>query len=334
MQYRILLWGILFLMSTQVWGQNGLVAYYPFNSSANDESINGNHLQVHGALLTSDRFGRADSAYAFDGVDDFMRIPFNPSLKPGSIGVAAWIKITEQPQHGKYILTTSGDMLTPPYDPFRLRLKISRKIAVRFEGNEDKVHMDLESSAVLDLERWYYIATYYDEETGEGVLYVDGKLEDRQVALMMLDSNELDAIIGAGQLFDGTLDSTAYFAGDIDDIRIFNRVLTKKEIDAFFLEGTGRTNKLSILEQNYPNPFNQVTIIRYALSSPSRVRVSVFNIVGQEVRRLVDEAQPRGNHTARWDGRDAHGREVSSGLYLYRVTADSQRESRKMLLIK
>jgi hypothetical protein len=53
---------------------DGLVAYYPFNGNANDKSGNGNHGTVHGATLTEDRFGNADSAYNFDGVYDYIEI--------------------------------------------------------------------------------------------------------------------------------------------------------------------------------------------------------------------------------------------------------------------
>jgi hypothetical protein len=72
---------------------DGLVAYYRFNGSANDESGNGNHGTVFGALPCTDRKGRANSAYCFDGEDDFIRVPSSASLKPPAtaLSVAAWV---------------------------------------------------------------------------------------------------------------------------------------------------------------------------------------------------------------------------------------------------
>lgn len=322
------------LFCNPVRAQNGLIAYYPFNGNASDESINGNHIFVNGATLTPDRFSKPDSAYHFDGEDDFMAIPFNPSLHPTSIGVTVWVKISEEPAHGKYILTSSGDLLTPPFDPFRLRLKISRKIAARFEGNEDAIHLLLESKTVLDLDQWYFIAAHYDEATGEAALFINGKLEARIVAQMTLDTNDLGILIGASQLYNGEHDSTAYFSGSIDDIRILNRALTRQEIQTFFLEGTGEEKRIEVLDQNFPNPFNPETTIRYVLSAPANVVIKVYNVTGQTIRTILNENQVKGVHFARWDGKDEHGSEVSSGLYIYRVRAGKQSESRKMLLIK
>jgi hypothetical protein len=88
------------------------------------------------------------------------------------------------------------------------------------------------------------------------------------------------------------------------------------------------------LNQNYPNPFNPSTIIEYDLPRSSNTRLTVYNIMGQEVRTLIDEHQSAGHHTVTWDGRDTHSDIVASGVYLYRLTANSTSHARKMLLIK
>lgn len=88
------------------------------------------------------------------------------------------------------------------------------------------------------------------------------------------------------------------------------------------------------LGQNFPNPFNPVTSISYALAEPSHVRITVYNLVGQAVRVLVDKDQPVGFHTIRWDGRNQRGQSVSSGIYLYQIEAGTFVDTRKMLLLK
>ncbi len=88
------------------------------------------------------------------------------------------------------------------------------------------------------------------------------------------------------------------------------------------------------LAQNYPNPFNPVTTIAYSLPERSAVSISVFNILGQEVRQLINKTQSAGNYKIEWDGRDDTGSSVSSGVYLYRIIAGEFRVSKKMLLLK
>lgn len=85
---------------------------------------------------------------------------------------------------------------------------------------------------------------------------------------------------------------------------------------------------------NYPNPFNPSTTIQFALPEACEVRLDVFNILGQLVRRLVDTDMTAGFHSVVWDGRADDGRAVASGVYFYRLSAGEMSLSRKMLLLK
>ena len=89
-----------------------------------------------------------------------------------------------------------------------------------------------------------------------------------------------------------------------------------------------------VLDQNVPNPFNPATVIGYQLPEAGRVRLAIYNLLGQEVRVLVDERMEAGSFTATWDGADALGRRVASGVYLYRIQAGDFSASRRMLLLK
>nr|MBN2276611.1 T9SS type A sorting domain-containing protein [candidate division Zixibacteria bacterium] len=88
------------------------------------------------------------------------------------------------------------------------------------------------------------------------------------------------------------------------------------------------------LGQNHPNPFNAATTISYSLENRSKVEISVFNILGQNIRNLVDEVKAAGNYTVIWDGRDASGRGVATGIYFYQLIAGDYIETRKMILLK
>jgi len=98
------------------------------------------------------------------------------------------------------------------------------------------------------------------------------------------------------------------------------------------------------LSQNYPNPFNSSTVIRYLISDRDRkgkphcTTLEIYNILGQEVKTLVDEGQPAGYYQVLWDGRDRGGKEVSSGIYFCRLEVKGEKlkvtRVRKLLLLR
>ncbi|MDZ7319564.1 MAG: T9SS type A sorting domain-containing protein, partial [candidate division KSB1 bacterium] len=83
------------------------------------------------------------------------------------------------------------------------------------------------------------------------------------------------------------------------------------------------------LYQNYPNPFNSATIIRYQLQKPQHVILSVFNLSGQQVARLVDQWQEAGEYQLHFDGED-----LSSGIYFYRLEAGDFIAVKKMVVLR
>jgi hypothetical protein len=88
------------------------------------------------------------------------------------------------------------------------------------------------------------------------------------------------------------------------------------------------------LEQNYPNPFNSETVIRYTLPRETTVDLVVYDMVGQEVARLVYGRRAAGIHTVTWDGLDDADRKLATGMYMYRLQAGDQTSSRKLLLLR
>jgi hypothetical protein len=88
------------------------------------------------------------------------------------------------------------------------------------------------------------------------------------------------------------------------------------------------------LSQNYPNPFNPTTEIEFAMPESRLVKLTVFNVLGQEVRSLVSGMQEAGYHKITWDGRSNAGIEVPSGAYFYRLETGDYSRSMKMILLK
>jgi len=88
------------------------------------------------------------------------------------------------------------------------------------------------------------------------------------------------------------------------------------------------------LNGNFPNPFNPATKISFDLPHGTKVDLEVFDIRGRKVQTLVSETLGAGQHAVIWNGSDDSGRQVSSGTYFYRLRADGQTMTNKMLLLK
>jgi serine protease len=88
------------------------------------------------------------------------------------------------------------------------------------------------------------------------------------------------------------------------------------------------------LNQNYPNPFNPSTVITYSLTASADVELVVINVLGQQIRSLVNQYQSAGDHNVVWDGRDQGGNQVASGIYFYRMMSAGNVDTKKMLLMK
>jgi hypothetical protein len=88
------------------------------------------------------------------------------------------------------------------------------------------------------------------------------------------------------------------------------------------------------LSLNYPNPFNSETVIEYSLPEQTQVKITVYNLLGQRVRTLLDRKETRGHKKVLWDGKNERGESVSSGIYFYRIEARDFVQSKKMVLIK
>jgi hypothetical protein len=146
-------------------------------------------------------------------------------------------------------------------------------------------------------------------------------------------SNKKAIIYKPNQNFTGT-DRFQYIATDgilSDTAWVFVKVLPLTAVAA----GTRYDLPLQTsLLANYPNPFNPATTITYTLAQPIYVKMSVYNTLGQEVARLVDEEKPAGNYRLIWNGRNAAGQALPNGFYFCKMIAGDFAKSFKMLMVK
>lgn len=99
-------------------------------------------------------------------------------------------------------------------------------------------------------------------------------------------------------------------------------------------EATSSLPEVYSLSQNFPNPFNAETLINYQLPKAGRVILSVYNTAGQRIRTLVDDEKQAGYYTAGWDGRDAFGRRMATGVYLYQMQVADFKKTKKLILLR
>jgi len=110
---------------------------------------------------------------------------------------------------------------------------------------------------------------------------------------------------------------------------------TKKDLSIHSIE-EHYINNISViyLSQNYPNPFNPTTQIDFSLNKGGYTALTIFNIKGQLIKKLVDEYKKRGDYSILWNGKNKDGKEVSSGIYLYRLQIENHCVTRSLNLVK
>jgi len=155
-----------------------------------------------------------------------------------------------------------------------------------------------------------------------------------------LDKDGFDELITAHQ---GVEDSITVISGT-DTTKIFNPHHWSIRVTEWGSGNSGRLNVKDLniitpsdykLAQAYPNPFNPITNIEFSLPIQKKVSLVVYNTLGQEVVRLVDnELKPAGNYHVIWDGKDANGKMVSSGAYFYTLKFGNFHKTRSVTFLK
>ncbi|MDZ7310186.1 MAG: LamG domain-containing protein, partial [candidate division KSB1 bacterium] len=217
-----------------LYNENGLVAYYPFNGNANDESGNGNNGMVSGCTLTQDRFGNQNKAYMFNGSNNLINCGHGPSLQlTNSLTLSAWFKPASS-KLGEYIISKS-DHNTPGYE-YLICFDYCQgvtgwglKTAV---GGID--YDEVGSNWTPQDNQWHHVVVTFSYP-GQLRLYLDGNLLNSKNSTGNIEPTTQDVIIGC--IRPSGEPSMRYFDGALDDIRIYNRALSDAEIQALYQEG-------------------------------------------------------------------------------------------------
>ncbi len=209
--------------------KNGLVACYPFNGNANDESSNGNNGTVNGATLTTDRFGKANSAYSFDGTSDFIEISPD-KLQTATFSYSTWIKPKSLPESGiAFFIFSLGS------DSGDQGIGLNNGYANGTDGFTGGGYLDIGENAFCqkgtlpNVNQWYHVVVVRDADTYK--VYLDGTLMCSTTTLTkppFYGTGIVKATIGSrwnNQQFSDCV---------LDDLHLYNRPLTADEVKALY----------------------------------------------------------------------------------------------------
>lgn len=228
--------GCIFL-EKHVWNvdvisDSSLIAYYPFNSNANDESGNGNNGTVYGATLTEDRFGNQNSAYSFDGIDDYIKTSAS-NLPTAERTVSLWFNVnTVSNQPG--LLGYGGDSSGGNSWFMGLNLQSFKSYHMSGHWLVNRIDYYYDSEPIGEWHHWV-ITT----DSSGTKMYVDGILEvsnSTYVNNTYVSEKELGiGVISSPNGFVPYTDANVgYCDGVLDEIRIYNRALSESEIQALY----------------------------------------------------------------------------------------------------
>ena len=271
----------------------GLVGYWPFCGNANDDSGNGNNGTVNGATLTTDRFGNANTAYSFDGLNSRITTNYYGILGQNSRTISLWFKINNSTSNGELFNYGSG---------------FGGGINMYLAGNNNPT-IDTSSSQIIynpsvNTNTWHNYVMTYSSADGTNILackiYIDGVLLT-SINSQFNPNQLLNSVSGNPVQFGG---ASIPFYGDIDDIGIWNRALTTQEITQLYNQNQCFTNTtvtdtliINVGQLSYNNPVtyaNNITMAPNPASTQININfnnitdlnggtLKIINSLGQEV---------------------------------------------------
>lgn len=206
---------------------DGLVAYYPFNGNANDETGNGYNGAVSNAVLTADRWGLTAGAYSFNGTDAGIQIGNQPEFNfKGDFTLSVWVRATK-PQLAKYVV---GKHSASQPNAYGLGTDDSGRMYAFLHNADSSARPEIRNvGPVLDDGRWHHLVAVFERSVS-----LRGYLDGVQIGVSDSITNHTNPLTNAYPLWVGRIASGQYFSGNIDDVRIYNRALSASELQHLY----------------------------------------------------------------------------------------------------
>jgi hypothetical protein len=276
----VLIFFVTFSLYAQV-PSSGLTGYWPFTGNADDKSLNSNNGSVTGATLVEDRFGNANSAYLFDG-NDYITVPHHSSLDMyGPVSFSLWVKTSEIQTSGNRMILGKSNYTTETN--YLIRQKPNGYIQWEYKGYTEN------TVSPMIADRWHHIVVTAAGPTLEKKIYLD-----KQLVATQIESGGSFGQVSNPLTFGYAGYNSEYYKGVIDDIRMYNKVLTVSEVEALFNEENGTPAAIQNTFENiivsYPNPTDGEIQIDMGESMPS-IQLLISDVNG----RIISQTKYRNN---------------------------------------
>ncbi len=272
--------------------RDGIIAWYPFDGNAKDESGNGNNGIVNGATLTSDKNGNQNSAYIFDGNNDYIDIGANSdfNLTTSGFSFSFWLNPTQTPtSQGRQILSH------PNNEQFQFNHTTTNKVKFFTKPNNSWTPA---SSSVLSA-GWNHFVGVYDQTSHTMKMYENGSLSESTTLSQPInhtsDTSHSRTILGAIITSQGN--PIEAFNGKIDDVGIWNRALSSTEIAQLYNESINIVSTTAtITSSDSDNLITSGVVTLTATFSENMVASPLISISGV----VTDTAMTQGSSAADW----------------------------------
>jgi hypothetical protein len=206
---------------------DGLIAFYPFNGNANDESGNGNNGVIQGAILTTDRFSLPSQAYYFNGTGGLIILPLDYTHFENNFTIAVWVKFDNFNIDYPYIMHGDNSFiqfhgLGPVYGSMEGQLTFYQQNG----SNVSSRFGDFFSNTKLDANKWYFVVITRSNLTFN--MYINGIFANQVTDNMAYPISGSYLFLGRGAGQD------SYLTGALDSIRIYNRAISDNEIQTLY----------------------------------------------------------------------------------------------------
>jgi len=263
-----------------------MVAYYPFNGNANDESGSLNHGTVNGATLTADRSGKPNSAYEFDGINDYIQC-----LQPGPTGtsprtISFWAKTNVVPTEHSNVVLSYGESAGSFGYGDRIEVGLNSK---SLTGLTLSVGGTLLIREFNTANQWHYYTIVYDGTSTriqDIKMYADGKLLANTT--YFLDLGHTINTTGSNPIYIGMLYGYGrYFTGSIDEVKVYDMVLSDAEILDLYSDITTKVPDEKINTKGNFYVFSNTLYFKNSQKSDEIKSIEIYNVLGKKVFTIV-----------------------------------------------
>ncbi|MEO5586052.1 MAG: LamG-like jellyroll fold domain-containing protein [Flavobacteriales bacterium] len=301
---------------------SGLVAHWELDNNGLDSSPNLNNGTPYGPIPVSDRFGNDSSAYQFNGTSAYVDLPTVFTTPPSAVTFSAWFKVPTTFTEGKLIHHGDNGEFSMYTDSNSLTVAVH--LGTVLPDGWIWTHQKF-----VDNNNWHFAAGRW--EFGQLLeLYYDGNFASATTAPEV-------AMMDPGPQFLSSLgkyrySNISYYAGLLDDVRIYDRALSNAELDTLYnnmyasVPERPTTAGLQLF-QNQPNPANGSTTISFQQPSTGPVSLRVYDLNGRLLTELVNGTLSSGKHAYMVDLTN-----VGAGVYFYELRSSGTVLTRKLLV--